>query len=94
MPRILVLYANPITVSFDATLHREVVNTLRSREHQIDDCDLYAERFDPVLSEEERAQYHDVKLNRAHIGTYAIGFWPQKRSSWFIQFGMRAFQQS
>jgi hypothetical protein len=29
--RILVLYANPVTASFGATLHREVVKTLRSR---------------------------------------------------------------
>jgi NAD(P)H dehydrogenase (quinone) len=69
--RILVLYANPVTASFGATLHREVVKTLRSRGHEIDDCDLYAERFDPVLSEQERMQYHDLKLNRAHIDTYA-----------------------
>jgi NAD(P)H dehydrogenase (quinone) len=46
------------------------VKTLRSRGHEIDDCDLYAERFDPVLSEQERMQYHDLKLNRAHIGGY------------------------
>jgi putative NADPH-quinone reductase len=46
--RILILYANPVTASFGATLHREVVKTLRSRGHEIDDCDLYAERFDPV----------------------------------------------
>ena len=69
--RILILYANPVTTSFGATLHRDVVKTLRSRGHEIDDCDLYAERFDPVLSEQERMQYHDLKLNRAHIDTYA-----------------------
>src|ERR1700735_3380817 len=69
--RILILYANPVTVSFGATLHREVVKTLRSRGHEIDDCDLYAEHFDPVRSEEERAHYHDLKLNRARIATYA-----------------------
>jgi NAD(P)H dehydrogenase (quinone) len=54
-----------------APLHSEVVTTLRSRGHEIDDCDLYAERFDPVLSEQERIQYHDIQLNRAHIGAYA-----------------------
>jgi putative NADPH-quinone reductase len=63
--------ANPVTVSFGATLHREVVKTLRSSMHEIDDCDLYAERFDPVLSEQERMQYHDLRLNRTHINTYA-----------------------
>ena len=69
--RILVLYANPVTASLGATLHRDVVKTLRSRGHEIDDCYLYAERFDPVMSEKERMQYHDVKLNRAAIAAYA-----------------------
>jgi NAD(P)H dehydrogenase (quinone) len=69
--RVLILYANPVASSFGATLHSEVVTTLRSRGHEIDDCDLYAERFDPVLSEQERIQYHDIKLNRAHIAAYA-----------------------
>jgi putative NADPH-quinone reductase len=63
--RILILYANPVIASFGATLHRQVVTTLRSRGHEIDDCDLYAERFDPVLSEQERMQYHDINLNCA-----------------------------
>jgi NAD(P)H dehydrogenase (quinone) len=44
---------------------------LRSRGHEVDDCDLYAERFDPVLSEGERIQYHDIKLNRAPAAGYA-----------------------
>jgi NAD(P)H dehydrogenase (quinone) len=69
--RILVLYANPVTRSFGARLRSEVITTLRSRGHEIDDCDLYAEHFDPVLSETERMQYHDVKLNRAPIAAYA-----------------------
>jgi NAD(P)H dehydrogenase (quinone) len=68
---VFVLYANPVSVSYGATLHSEVVKTLRSRDHEIDDCDLYAERFDPVLSEKERMQYHDIKLNRAPIAAYA-----------------------
>src|ERR1700722_19219853 len=68
--RILIISANPVTSSFGATLHGEVVKTLRSRGHAIDDCDLYAARFDRVLSEQERMQYHDLKLNRAHIGGY------------------------
>jgi Flavodoxin-like fold len=69
--RVFVLNANPVSVSYGATLHSEVVKTLRSRDHEIYDCDLYAERFDPVLSEKERMQYHDIKLNRAHIAAYA-----------------------
>jgi NAD(P)H dehydrogenase (quinone) len=67
----LILYANPVIASFGAMLHNEVIMTLRSRGHEIDDCDLYAEHFDPVLTEQERVQYHDITLNRALIATYA-----------------------
>jgi NAD(P)H dehydrogenase (quinone) len=69
--RALVLYANPVSASFGATLHSTVVTTLRSRGHEIDDCDLYAEGFNPVMSEQERMQYHDVELNRAPVSAYA-----------------------
>ena len=58
-------------MSFGATLHGQVVATLRSRGHEIDDCDLYAESFNPVMGEQERVQYHNVDLNRAPIAAYA-----------------------
>ena len=61
--RVLILYANPVAVSFGAILHRQAVTKLRSRGHEIDDCDLYAESFDPVMGEQERIQYHDTKVN-------------------------------
>jgi NAD(P)H dehydrogenase (quinone) len=60
-----------VASSFGAVLHREVIVALRSRGHEVDDCDLYAERFDPVLSEQERMHYHDTNLNRAAIAAYA-----------------------
>jgi NAD(P)H dehydrogenase (quinone) len=69
--RALVLYANPVSASFGATLHSTVVTTLRSRGHEIDDCDLYAEGFNPIMSEQERMRYHDVELNRAPVSAYA-----------------------
>jgi NAD(P)H dehydrogenase (quinone) len=47
--RIFILYANPVAASFGATLHKEVVTTLRSYGHEIDDCDLYTGSFDPVM---------------------------------------------
>ena len=69
--RVFILYANPVAASFGATLHKQVVTTLRSRGHEIDDCDLYAESFDPVMGEQERMQYHNAELNRAPIAAYA-----------------------
>jgi NAD(P)H dehydrogenase (quinone) len=68
--RILVLYANPDPESYGAALHRRVVDTLHRAGHSIDDCDLYAERFDPVLSREERQTYLDVPANRRPVEDY------------------------
>lgn len=68
--RVLVLYAHPVETSFCAALHARVVDTLRAAGHQVDDCDLYAEGFDPVLSREERLGYHDVPDNRAPVAAH------------------------
>lgn len=56
--RVLVIYAHPLADSFAASLHQSVVATLRRSGHQVDDCDLYAERFDPALGAAERASYN------------------------------------
>jgi NAD(P)H dehydrogenase (quinone) len=65
--RILVLYAHPNPDSFVSALHRAALETLRADGHEIDDCDLYEEGFDPVLSREERQNYHAVPGNRAPV---------------------------
>lgn len=68
--RVLVVHAHPVETSFNAALHRAVVDTLRAAGHTVDDCDLYAERFDPVLTREERLGYHDVPANRGPVAPY------------------------
>lgn len=68
--RVLVVYSHPVETSFNAALHRQVVDGLRAAGHEVDDCDLYAERFDPVLSREERLGYHDVPSNRRPVAGY------------------------
>lgn len=70
MTRALVLFAHPVPESFSATLHRKVVDTLTKRGWQIDDCDLYAEGFNPVLTTEERRGYHDTATNTAPVQPY------------------------
>ncbi len=70
MTRVLVLYAHPLGDSFAAALHGAVCDTLAARGWEVDDCDLYAEGFDPVLSAEERAQYHDLARNTAHVADH------------------------
>ncbi|MGP1395922.1 MAG: NAD(P)H-dependent oxidoreductase [Inquilinaceae bacterium] len=65
--RVLVLYAHPVESSFQAALHARVVETLTARGHDVDDCDLYAEDFDPRLSRAERLAYHDAESDRSAV---------------------------
>ena len=65
---VLVVYAHPVETSFVASLHETVVATLRSRGHSVDDCDLNAEGFDPVLSRQDRLDYHATERNHLRVG--------------------------
>ena len=68
--RVLVVYCHPVETSFHASLHAEVLKNLRAAGHEVDDCDLYAENFNPVLSREERMHYHDVPQNQEALKGY------------------------
>ena len=68
--RILVLFAHPLETSFVAALHARIIETLRMRGHEVDDLDLYAERFDPVMSRQTFIDYLDTVANRARVGPY------------------------
>ncbi len=68
--RVFVLYAHPVETSFVSALHTRVVETLRLKGHDVDDCDLYAEGFNPVLSRSERMGYHDLEHNRGPVDSY------------------------
>ncbi len=56
--KILVLYAHPVETSFNAALHRSIVQRLTAAGHAVDDLDLYAEDFDPRLTRAEWLAYH------------------------------------
>src|SRR5215467_13616693 len=62
--RFLVIYAHPVKDSFVSAVHQRAVAALKGAGHEVDDCDLYAEGFQPVLSKEERRAYHDAAANR------------------------------
>ena len=68
--RVLVVYAHPLETSFIAALHRCAVETLRAGGHEVDDLDLYAERFDPVMSREQFAHYVDTSQNAREVEAY------------------------
>ena len=59
--KILVLYAHPVEISFNAALHRTIVERLIAAGHTVDDLDLYAEDFDPRLTRAERIAYHEPR---------------------------------
>ena len=68
--RVLVIFCHPVETSYNAALHQEVVKSLNAAGHEVDDCDLYAEDFNPVLSRAERLGYHDVPSNRLPVQRY------------------------
>lgn len=68
--RALVLFCHPVPGSFSAALHSEVVSRLSAKGWEVDDCDLYAEEFSPVLTRAEREGYHDIGPNLAPVQTY------------------------
>jgi NAD(P)H dehydrogenase (quinone) len=55
----LVVHAHPNTESFNASLFRLAVDTLKKGGHEVETIDLYAEGFDPVMTLEERKAYLD-----------------------------------
>jgi putative NADPH-quinone reductase len=70
MTRALVLFAHPCPESFSAALHRTVTATLAARGWTVDDCDLNAEGFNPVLTTAERRMYHQVGVNEGPVAGY------------------------
>jgi NAD(P)H dehydrogenase (quinone) len=68
--RILVVYAHPLETSYLSAVHARTVETLRGRGHDVDDLDLYKERFDPVLSSGQMRAYVDAGENRREVESY------------------------
>jgi putative NADPH-quinone reductase len=67
---ILVLHAHPVETSFNAGLHRMIVERLTAGGHSVDDCDLYAEDFDPRLTRTERLDYHNERGSGDAVAPY------------------------
>jgi NAD(P)H dehydrogenase (quinone) len=68
--RVFVVYAHPSEASFSAALHARALAALRARGHDVDDCDLYAESFDPLLSKGDFLEYNDIFANRRRVASY------------------------
>lgn len=68
--RILYVYCHPLPESFHAAIRGSALDGLASAGHEVDLLDLYAEKFDPVLSEDARRHYHDPSRNRIGLEDY------------------------
>jgi putative NADPH-quinone reductase len=68
--RVLYVYCHPLPESFHAGLRAEALAGLAEAGHEVDLLDLYAEKFDPVLTEDGRRHYHDPAVNRRGLETY------------------------
>jgi NAD(P)H dehydrogenase (quinone) len=68
--RVLYIYCHPLPESFHAAIRACALDALAVAGHQVDLLDLYAEKFDPVLSEEARRHYHDPARNQAGLESY------------------------
>ncbi len=62
--RLLAIHAHPTDDSFNADLHRAVLERLR-QQHEVDICDLYAEGFDPVLGADDLRAYMNSEVPAA-----------------------------
>jgi len=68
--RVLVVSAHPLQDGLHAALRRTIVDALVAAGHEVDDCDLYAEDFDPVLDAAARKRYFDTARNREGVEGY------------------------
>lgn len=68
--RILYLYCHPLPDSFHAAIRATALAALTNAGHSVDLLDLYAENFNPVLSEDARRHYHDTSRNRHGLESY------------------------
>lgn len=57
--RVLVVYCHPVPESFCAALRDAALEAFSRRGDEVRLVDLYADKFDPVLSTEERRHYND-----------------------------------
>jgi NAD(P)H dehydrogenase (quinone) len=53
MSRVLIVFAHPSGTSFNRAVLERLVGALRALDHTVKVCDLYAERFDPLMTAPE-----------------------------------------
>ena len=65
--RVHIVFAHPSPTSFTAAVRDRVVGALTAKGHEVDELDLYAARFDPVLTPAEWAAHVNGGANIASV---------------------------
>ncbi|MEZ5666872.1 MAG: NAD(P)H-dependent oxidoreductase [Alphaproteobacteria bacterium] len=68
--RIHLVYAHPLPTSFAASACSAVYKALVGAGHEVDLLDLYQEDFEPRLSAQERARYHEAPDNADGVASH------------------------
>jgi NAD(P)H dehydrogenase (quinone) len=68
--RILLVYCHPRAGSFTEAARDTAIAAFQGAGHEVDLLDLYAEGFNPVMSDAERAGYHTRGENRVPVADH------------------------
>ena len=68
--RVHYLYCHPQATSFHAAIRARALAGLAAARHEVDLLDLYADKFDPVMWDAERRDYHDTSRSQARLTGY------------------------
>ncbi|MCX2724260.1 NAD(P)H-dependent oxidoreductase [Roseibium salinum] len=76
--RVLVVFSHPCPESFNAAICKTVVSSLEAEGHEVKLTDLYTQGFGPVMSAQERRNYHTPQANTLPVaGHLADIMWCQ-----------------
>ena len=68
--QVLYLYCHPVSESYHGALRTVALAGLAKAGHSVDLCDLYLERFDPVLGPAEFRSYLNLDSNQRSLESY------------------------
>jgi putative NADPH-quinone reductase len=68
--RILLVYCHPVAESFTAAVRDAALAGLAEAGHEVRVTDLYSENFNPVMSRQDRLDYHDMSINTRHVADH------------------------
>jgi NAD(P)H dehydrogenase (quinone) len=68
---IQIVHCHPLTESYNHALFQTIVAALEQNGHEVATTDLYRERFDPVMSPDERRSYYEASYDNAGVSAGA-----------------------